>query len=493
MSAFFGNMLIALRADISATTLSAVANATTSSLTATASGGRGIYTYLWASSGTGCTITSPTASATTFTGSSVAGTTNVYCAIKDTTTGNTLNTSTCAITWTPLTAINSVTWSIPSATTSAYNGATQSVTVSSVDPLAATYSTTTTTATNAGSIASTTITGTGNYAGTFTSPNLTIGTSTITIASSGSTSFAFTGGAQSVAYTLSGVYAADTGYSVSGTSATNCNNYTVTLSKTSSNYTLGTSSFGWAITPTAPANFTVTSVDSYYLANFSWTAVGGCTYQLWGLVSGEVLYSLYQDNITATTTSYAGATNFSYQFYVVAVAPSGTSGISRQAYVYMGRAAYQDTIGYDSGFANQEPLCLTGSKDGTIGLKAFPQGTYGITISTVSVQNASLNGNFSSLLWGTGSRTIRWNLNGTAVNFPLSTSTSAPNPYVGPTSRNTATTGTITYTMVATGTGWSTNNTSGVSGSFWARAQWKWAGTQVVTVPANPPTISYTG
>ena len=68
MSAFFGNMLIALRTSISATTLSAVANATTSSITAGVSGGRGIYTYLWVSSGTGCTITSPTAATTTFTG-----------------------------------------------------------------------------------------------------------------------------------------------------------------------------------------------------------------------------------------------------------------------------------------------------------------------------------------------------------------------------------------------------------------------------------------
>ena len=102
MSAFFGNMLIALKVSISATTLSAVANATTSSLTASVSGGRGTYTYLWVSSGTGCTITSPTASATTFTGSSVAGTTSVYCAITDTITGNTLNTDTCSITWTAI-------------------------------------------------------------------------------------------------------------------------------------------------------------------------------------------------------------------------------------------------------------------------------------------------------------------------------------------------------------------------------------------------------
>ena len=99
---FFGIVLIALQTSVSPTTLSAVANATTSSVTANVSGGRGIYTYLWVSSGTGCTITSPTAATTTFTGSSVTGNTSVYCAITDTITGNTLNTDSCTITWTSI-------------------------------------------------------------------------------------------------------------------------------------------------------------------------------------------------------------------------------------------------------------------------------------------------------------------------------------------------------------------------------------------------------
>lgn len=100
MSGFFGNMMIALRTGISANTLSAVANASTSSITAVASGGRGTYTYVWSQSGTNCTITSSTSVATTFTGSGVAGTTTVFCNIRDTITGNTLNTPDCVITWT---------------------------------------------------------------------------------------------------------------------------------------------------------------------------------------------------------------------------------------------------------------------------------------------------------------------------------------------------------------------------------------------------------
>jgi hypothetical protein len=294
-----------------------------------------------------------------------------------------------------------------------------------------------------------------------------------------------------VAYIVSGVYPADTNYSVSGTSATNCGSFTVTLSETSSNYTLGSpSTFAWAITPTAPANFTV-SVTDFFFCNFSWTAVGGCTYQVWGRDTGGV-FAIVVNNIPVgtTTAGYAAATNFNYEFYVVAIASSGTSGASRTAYVYTGRGSYQETIGFDGGYANQQPLCLSGSASGTIGLKSWAQGTYGVTISTVFVRNGSLNFS-SSLLWGTATRTIRWNLNGTARNFPNDGSTSAPNPYAGPTSRAVTTTGTVTYTMVASGTGWSTNNSGGVSGAFWARAQWRWTGTQVVTVPASQPTVSY--
>ena len=108
MSAFFGNMLIALRTGISATTLTAVGNATTSSITASGSGGRGTYTYSWSQSGTSCTITSSTSASTTFTGSGVAGTTTVLCNIRDTITGNTLNTSSCTITWTAVSTSQNV-------------------------------------------------------------------------------------------------------------------------------------------------------------------------------------------------------------------------------------------------------------------------------------------------------------------------------------------------------------------------------------------------
>jgi hypothetical protein len=123
---FNGILMISLQISISPTTLSAVANATTSSVTANVSGGRGVYTYLWVSSGIGCTITSPTAAVTTFTGSSVAGNTSIYCAVTDTITGNTLNTDTCTITWTAVPISQSVVISGGPVT---YNGAARAYTL----------------------------------------------------------------------------------------------------------------------------------------------------------------------------------------------------------------------------------------------------------------------------------------------------------------------------------------------------------------------------
>lgn len=513
--AFIGNAMLGnINSTLSPTTATGQQNGSTqnlsSNIVATATLGSGNYSYFWNYTGTVVTFTGQTNSTTnvSYASISVAGSSTVSCTVTDGTTGVVVNTTnSCVITWPiQLTPITSVTWSIAGATTSAYNGAAQSVTVVSVVPSGATYSTSTTSATNAGGVASTTITGNGSYSGSFTSPNLTIGTSTITIASSGATSFAFNGASQTVGYTVSGVYAADTNYSVSGTSATNCGSFTVTLSETSSNYTLGTpSTFAWSITPTAPANFTV-SVTDYYLCNFSWTAVGGCSYKVWGRDTGGV-WAIVVDNIPVgtTTAAYAAATNFNYEFYVVAVASSGTSVASRTAFVYTGRGSYQETIAYNSGLQTLSPLCLSGSAgatSGAVGLKAWVQGTYGVTISSVVANSGTLNFS-SSLLYGTATRqAIFWQLNATTTN-QLTGASSAPAPWSGnPQTRNVSqATGTVNYYLripasagggaFPQSTGWSTNNSGGLSGSFWARIVWRNVGTQVVTVPASPPTVTY--
>lgn len=494
-----------LQTTISTSAVSASRSATTSSIGILVSNtGGGTITYSWKSTGNACVTNNPSAAATTVTGGGIAGTTNLYCDVTNSVTGVTYPSPSCLITWLSTIPINSVTWSIPSATTSSYNGAAQSVTVSSIDPAAATYDTTTTSATNAGSIASTTITGNGDYEGTFTSPNLTIGTSTITIASSGSTSLPFTGAAINVGYTVSGVFAADTNYSVSGSSATNCNNYTVTLTNSSTNYTLGTpSTFAWSITPTVPGTLTA-SVASFSTITFNWSAVGGCTYELW-YSSDNIAYFLLQDNLTGTSTTYNAPQNTTFYYYVVAVAPSGTSNRTRIAQVNVGAPQSSRNDPWDSGLSNLSPLCLSGSAgatSGAVGLKAFVQGTYGITVTSVVANSGSCNF-ATSLLYGTATRqAIFWHLNATGTT-QLTGASSAPNPWSGnaQTRNVTQSTGTVNYYLripasAAGGafpqsSGWSTNNSGGLSGAFWATISWRNRGTQVVIVPEVPSSVSY--
>ena len=259
-TALIGNLSIAssIRTDISTSTVTGQNNGSggqnlLNPISATTTLGSGNYTYQWSQSGTSITFSASTSSSTnvTYASLSVAGSTTIFCTVRDTWTGVQVVTSNCVITW-PAQAIpiTSVTWSISGATTSTYNGTARSVTVVSVVPVGATYTTATTTATNAGSVARTTITGSGSYSGSFTSPNLTIGTSTITLSSSGSTNVIGTGATVSVGYTVSGVFAADTNYTVSDASDIYIGVYTATLSETSSNYTLGSpNSFNWSIIP----------------------------------------------------------------------------------------------------------------------------------------------------------------------------------------------------------------------------------------------------
>lgn len=273
-------------------------------------------------------------------------------------------------------------------------------------------------------------------------------------------------------YSLATTTATDVG-SVAKTILTGTGNYSGSF--TSPNLTIGA--------PPAPANFTASVSGT--TVNLSWNVVPGCKYFVYR-GAGILVAEVHQYSLTA---SYAGVDDANYTFYVIAqtLDVPTNSGESRTAIVYTGRAAYYTYPTYTGSYANQSPLCLTGSKDGTIGLKNYAQGSYGgLVIHTVNVRNAKTNSAFSTGSLTSGTRTLRWNLNGTSGTW-----TATANPSAGPFSKSVTTTGTVTYTMVAGGTGWSTNNTGGVSGIYWAQAEWSWDGKINQLNAATPSSVSY--
>ena len=381
-----------------------------------------------------------------------------------------------------------------------YNGTLQyftAYTVSNAVSQDTTYSVSNTVKSEAGSYTAILSTTSSNYTVNSSANELTwsIAAKTISIAAQGSSSLTWTGNSQTFGgYNVSGNIAQDSGWSVSGRTQTNCGSYTVTLTASSSNYTVSPTAYqvAWTITPTTPANFTA-SVSNYTSMTISWTAVGGCNYTIWQW-NGSVYVPIVQQSGTSYTAN--GSPQNTYYYYVEAYASSGTSTRTSVAAITCGQDGYFQEVGYDSGNVTLQPLCLSGSADGRVGLKSFVQGTYGITVSQVGAISASCN--FStSQLWNNSTRIIRWNLNGTSVNFPRSTDTSAPNPWnssttgLAPYYRSTVTTGTVTYCLVATGTGWSTNNSSGVSGIYWASVVWRNQGTALQYVNPVNPSISY--
>jgi hypothetical protein len=316
--------------------------------------------------------------------------------------------------------------------------------------------------------------------GTLTIAPLAITSVTWSIGSA--TTSAHNSTAQSV--TVSSIAPPGATYSLATTTATNVGSVAKTILTGTVNYSGSFTSPNLTIgAPPAPANFTASVSGT--TVNLSWNVVPGCKYFVYrgaGLLVAEV-------NQYSLTASYAGVDNANYTFYVIAqtLDVPTNSGESRTAVVYTGRAAYYTYPAYTGSYANQSPLCLTGSKDGTIGLKNYAQGSYGgLVVDSVYVRNVKTNSAFVTGSLTSGTRSLRWNLNGTSGTW-----TATANPSAGPFSKSVTTTGTVTYTMVAGLSGWSTNNTGGVSGIYWAQAEWRWDGWINQLNAATPSSVSY--
>lgn len=214
-----------------------------------------------------------------------------------------------------------------------YNGQGQQASVIPINPSDSWITVGTSTKTNAGTYSNTAYTYNSNgYTLTIVPSSFTINPSTISIISSGTSSFTWTGSPINFTnYTVTGVFAQDNGWSVSGTTQTGSGSYNATLSTTSGNYTLGTSTLAWTINAIAPSTPTIgssSSGDKSFTAN--WTAsasTGGAT------VTYYVSYSTnggssWSSEVTTTSTSYTWSGNqviFNGNNYIARVRATNSS------------------------------------------------------------------------------------------------------------------------------------------------------------------------
>jgi hypothetical protein len=325
MSSFFGIIMSSLQPAISATSVSAVANATTSSINVSSTANnRGTLTYSWQRSGTTCTINTSTSVATTFTGSgTAAGSTIVYCNITDSVTGVTKSSPECVITWTAA----PVNQNIVISGTVTYNGSSQAYTLTG-SPLTPAPSGTPSTFINAGTfVYPTNITsitpGSGYTLGTV-SGSFVINRATITNMSFTLNTVAFTTRqyrSAGVTYTIavSSTTPAAATYSPSSISQTTAGNYTLSSSGTG-NYTgTNTSSIlsliSASITQNSPRTPTVVPLSAVLSqippsVTYLWARTAGtvCSFSTGSLANTNCTGSGSLTSTVRCTISYTGST-----------------------------------------------------------------------------------------------------------------------------------------------------------------------------------------
>ena len=274
-----------------------------------------------------------------------------------------------------------------------YDSLNYQVRLLSVEPADATYSSSIPLPiSQQGQTAQAVITGTGSYTGSIISPNLTISASPITIAPSGSTSFSYNGSSKTVGYTVSGVYAADTNYAVSGTSSTNAGSYTASLTTTSSNYILGTTTtIPWAITK-ALLTLTTSNKSMTHGSSVPTQTFG---YSLSGLLGGDtsnVITGAASHSTTATSSSNIGS-------YPIT---TNISGLSATNYTF---ATVGGTLTINA--ATLTASTTTGSATYTGSSQAFTvlSGINGTTYTGSTSVSGTNVGSYTTTITGTGNYT----------------------------------------------------------------------------------------
>ena len=372
MSAFLGNIMIAITPSISKTSTSAGADKDTDDVEAIAKGGRGNFNYTWNNSGTDATVKNKNSSKTKLTGKSTLGKTTAFCKIYDIVTGNTVITPSVDVDWTAIT----LTATTISATRT-YTGYSQSILV--LDGINGTYLGSTTAAgTNVDSY-TTTIEGTGAYTGSVTG-TLAIGKATLTITTN-NLSMTYGSFVPAIGYSLSGLLGTDRENVVTGLNG-------ITHSTT------GTSSSNVGSYPT------VTNVSGLSATNYNFTAVNGtltisaATLTATG-TTGSVTYSGSSQSVTVITGingTYSGSAS-----------ASGTNAGSYSTTI-TGTGNYSGSVG---GTLTIGAATLTAT--GTTGSATFNGDSQ--TVTVISGINGTFSGSASAS--GTNAGTYTTSITGT--------------------------------------------------------------------------------
>jgi len=169
------------------------------------------------------------------------------------------------------------------------------------------------------------------YPGTFY-----INPSEVNIYSTGETSFTWTGSPITLTnYVVSGVYNADTNWSVSGLTSTDAGDYTASVSIYNTfNYYLGpNSSFNWTINAIAPSTPTISassSGDKSFTANWSASASNGgatVTYYVSYSTNGGNTWSAESTTTSLTYTWSGNGVIYNGNNYVAQVRATNSSGL----------------------------------------------------------------------------------------------------------------------------------------------------------------------
>jgi len=379
MSAFFGIIMSSLQPEISSKSLTARANASTTSINVSSSTNkRGTLSYSWKRSGKVSEINAPDSHTTTLTGLDTDdGTTIVYCDITDSITGVTTRTPESVITWTapPLQDV------VVSGNVT-YTGSAQAYTLTGT-PATPAPSGTPSTFINVGTYVYptniTSITTDSDYILGVVSGSFTISPATLT-ATTTSGSATYNGSSQSVSV-LSGINGTYTGStSVSGT---NAGSYTTTITGTG-NYTgsvMGTLTINKATltasTSTGSATYNGSSQSVNVLSGINGTYTGSTS------VSGT--------NTGSYTTTITGTGNYTGSVTgTLTISPATlTATTITSPYTIYNRASQSFTIGGINGTYSGNPS-VSGTNAGSYTTTITGTGNYtGSVTGTLNIYQDS--------------------------------------------------------------------------------------------------------